>query len=104
MRWYLAEAPSQAQSRLLHPPGSLAARAGSQDSAMSMPNEIQGSSFRQGNYQDGRYRNLKALTASGSALQEALPSDMVWSRGTRIRVALSCVLLCGYCALLWLDC
>ncbi|DBB10751.1 TPA: hypothetical protein ACH3X3_007239 [Trebouxia sp. C0006] len=104
MHWYLAQSLSQAQSRLHHPAGSHAARAGSQDSATSMPNEIQGSSFQQGNYQYGRYRNYKALTASGSALQEATPSDVLWGRGTRIRVAVSCVLLCGYCTLLWLDC
>lgn len=110
MRWYLAQSPSQAQritdhrSRLHHPAGSHAARAGSQDSATSMPNEIQGSSFQQGHYQYGRYRNYKALTASGSALQEATPSDVLWGRGTRIRVAVGCVLLCGYCTLLWLDC
>ena len=103
VRWYLAEAPSQAQSRLHHFPGSHAARAGSQHSATSTPNETQGSSFQQVNYQDGRYLNYKALTASGGASQEAMPS-VVWSRGTRMRVALSCVLLCGYCALLWLDC
>ncbi len=103
MRWYLAEAPSQAHSRLHHPPGSHAARAGSQDWSTPMPNETQGSSFRQGNYQDVRYHSIKALTASGSTLKEASPSDMLWSRGTRIRVAVSCVLLCGYCALSWLD-
>lgn len=104
MRWYLADAPSQAQSRSQYPPGSHAARAGSQDSAISMPNAAQGSSFRQGNYQDVRYHRYKASTAFGSALQQASPSVMLWDRGTRIRVAVSCVLLCGYCALLWLDC
>ena len=104
MRWYLAEAPSQAQSRSHHPPGSHAARAGGQDSAISVPADTQGSSFRQGHHQDVRYHNHKASTAFGSVLQEALPSDMLWDRGTRVRVAVSCVLLCGYCALLWLGC
>ncbi|KAL0031516.1 hypothetical protein WJX77_004620 [Trebouxia sp. C0004] len=52
MRWFLAEAPSQAQSRVHRPPDSHAARAGNKDCAVSMPNETQGSSFQQSEYQD----------------------------------------------------
>lgn len=107
VRWYMAEAPGQAQSRAHHPPGLHVKRAASSESSTAVLLSQQSTSSRQHGHGGVPVcaQTQKTLHACHGLSDEACGHDvsLPWSSGTRLRVGAACMLLCGYCAMLFMD-
>ena len=107
VRWYMAEAPGLAQSRAHHPPGLYVKRAASSDSSTAVLLSEQSTSSRQHGYSGAPAcaQTQNRLYACHGLSDEASGHDVTssWSSGTRLRVGTACMLLCGYCAMLFIG-
>lgn len=107
VRWFMAEAPGQAQFRVHHPPGLHVKRAASPESSTAVVLPQQSTSSRQHGH--GRVpacaQTQKSLDACHGLSDEESGHGVSpsWSSGTRLRVGAACMLLCGYCAMLFID-
>ncbi len=109
MRWYLAEAPSQSQPRIHNPQGLHARRSGSHDSAaplLHIDQEACSQHSVQHNMYEHAQKKLTGPHGSGSSGEKPHATDvsLSWSKGTRVRIAVSCMLLCVYFILVGMGC